>query len=243
MKHILPLLASLSMISMAHAAESTPYQIKFPSGNVAAAAVTPEVITYASCKSLLDAEPSTASGVYTLTSNIDVYCDMTSNGGGWTLVSAQFEGDVSTGWNEGSQPDYDPSLVSKKSFSLSQAELPSHTQTGFGKDLAATTADYFNHTYVTGNITLSTLTGLKAGASYQVHRNSATYYTNHDPELAIVVVNPEWFNTLILDKTGGISGDWAYSMDNPETTSRGFALAGVVYYGTTETFAWTMWVR
>ena len=50
---------------------------------------------YRSCKEILDAGASTGDGVYTIdvdghngpTAAFDVYCDMTTNSGGWTLIA------------------------------------------------------------------------------------------------------------------------------------------------------------
>ena len=71
----------------------TPYPSMYPTLQPTA--------TPASCKELLEQIPSSPSGVYDLNvvggTKRSVYCDMTTNGGGWTVVFAQQLGDNTCG--------------------------------------------------------------------------------------------------------------------------------------------------
>ena len=49
---------------------------------------------------------------------------MTSDGGGWTLIAAQFEALPETDWNRGRTETYDPSLATGASFTLNTSEIP-----------------------------------------------------------------------------------------------------------------------
>ena len=203
--------------------------------------------TTASCLEL-KASGITTSGIYTIDTDgegsnapFQVYCDMTTDGGGWTLVAAQYENDPITNWNEGIQSDYDPSLATKKSFVLNTSQMPVHNQVAFGQDLNPTAIDYVSpFVYGTGNIDKTIATSPKTGKSYHIHRNNALYYTANDPE-GTTNTDSALLNTLTFDETGGAKYSWAFS-PNAAQVSRGYAMNGDKQ-STSESYAWTVWVR
>lgn len=201
-------------------------------------------VVYGSCKEILDAGASTGDGVYMIKrvgqpNEEPFYCDMTSDGGGWTLMTAQFESNPIE-WNEGMQFDYDPSLATKKSFAIRLA--PTHTQVSFGKDLVASFVDYFDSQYTVGNINLNTMTGKKTGDNYQIYRNTHYAIGNNDPEVGGVYSNTSWNNTMILDKTNGTFYSWVFAPRNTIQANRGVGMNGGPMW-TNEDYAWTIWVR
>ncbi len=201
-----------------------------------------------SCRQIKLGHPDSVSGVYWIQSitadtptPFQVYCDMDSDGGGWTLVAAQFESDPVTDWNEGFQPDYDPSLAAGASFALQRYDIPPHVETAFGRDTEATFVDYVRFVYDTSDIPVVELTGKKTGELYNVHRDSGAYHLDYDPE-STETSDAEWNNALTFDKTGGVNNSWAFGPNHPQAAQRGYAMNGD-YSASGESEAWTVWVR
>ena len=208
-----------------------------------------------SCQEILDAGISTGDGVYTIDPDgsagakvpFQVYCDMTTDGGGWTLVAAQFESDPVTNWNEGIQSDYDPTLATSKGFAFSSSELPTHTEMGVGKGLDPTYLTYFNYTYTTGNIATTSIVGAD-GSSYLIHRDSGSFYYDYNPDGTSGNLG-QWNNALTVEGsagggyTTGPDYTWAFA---PKVTAsegqRGYGMLGETQFDL-DSYAWTIWVR
>lgn len=204
----------------------------------------PEPVARQSCLAILQAGEGASNGVYEITLNDSkqrVYCDMTTAGGGWTMVVAQFESDSVTNWNEGIQADYDPSLASRRGFSLNTIQIPFHTQTGFGQNLNPVALDYGRFIYSTGDIPVTNVAGLRTGEIFQVHRSQANYYSFHNVGGSLSTADATWANTLTFDATT-YTFSWAFSPKGVTQANRGYAF-NANRSSTSESFAWTVWVR
>lgn len=170
----------------------------------------------------------------------DVYCDMETDGGGWTLVAAQYENNP-VSWSQGIQANYDPALAGKRSFALNSLQVPPHTYTAFGKDLEPTFIGYSQMLYTTGDIGVWTVKNLKTGINFHAHRSSVYYFSSHDPE-STGGNTSIWNNTLTYDQCGGTFSSWAFSPQHNTAINRGYGMNEYVG-NVTDDYAWTVWVR
>ena len=205
---------------------------------------------YASCKEILEAGKSTGNGVYTINNgskDYNVYCDMNTDGGGWTLVVAAFEDYILYNWNEGIQSDYQPDLTTRKSFALNSSELPTHSQMSYSavnsSDLKIG-SEAFNFIYSTGNIQTQTIQSYTTLKNFDIHREVGNHYAHHDPDDNYRAnTSPEpWDNTLTIDESGIRGSNFAYSPNAPLPENVGYSYDGVKST-TNELFAWAIWIR
>ena len=207
----------------------------------------PPTQTYASCLEIFNAGLSIGDGVYSINNgskDYDVFCNMTTNGGGWTLVLAQFESNPATNWNEGIQPDYDPTLNTGTSFTLNTSEMPTHTAMAYAASSPSQMNVFgavFSYVYTTGNIPVTLITST-TGQNYQIHRDTAWRFGNNDPEFSGSSGNPQIVDVLTIDITGRNGFSFAFAPNDNLEYVRGYGYNGDTN-SSSESFAWAIWVR
>lgn len=201
-----------------------------------------------SCNEIKTNNPNYETGVYRIANNgvdYNVYCDMTTHEGGWTLVAVQYEHSP-VPWNQGIDPNHDPAI--NQGYSLNTFQLPEHTQISFGQEDARNGRfagnTYFNFIYNTGNIPLTTITSIVNGQNFQVHRDANGYYQYHNPSTGNYLSDPNWNNTLTVQSdTTTITYAWAVSPQHFNPVSIGYAIAGQNRSAVSDNGAWMVWVR
>ena len=205
--------------------------------------------TYSSCNEILSNNPTFETGNYMIENSgqqYQVYCDMTTHGGGWTLVVVQYEHDPVIDWNEGIQSDYDSD--GNVGFALNSSELPSHSQVSFGQEDARSGRfagnTYFNFIYSTGNIPLTTITSIVSGTDFLLHRDIGGFYHWHNPSTGIYGNEYVWNNSLFVNPVSNdITFAWAFSPQQSTQVARGYAIAGSDRQSINDNGAWMVWVR
>tara|TARA_B100000073_G_C23708789_1_gene563392 strand:+ start:385 stop:1179 length:795 start_codon:yes stop_codon:yes gene_type:complete len=199
---------------------------------------------YSSCKEIYNQLQTRLNGVYEIINNnkiYPVYCNMTDNGGGWTMVVAQYENNPIP-WDEGRQPDYDPSLETKQSFALSNEDIPQHSEISYGQDLNLKQNVAFNHVYQTGNIPITEIINKYDNVSFYIHRNESHYFADHRARpTARKYYSDQWTSTLTIDSTA-VSNAFAFSRKQNGNIYTGYAYDGR-RDSIVDTNAWVVWVR
>ena len=78
---------------------------------------------------------------------------------------------------------------------------------------------------------------------YHVARVNNGYYNDHDPEEVFIAMADYWEETLTVDRVGMTGYDYMFAPKATAQSHRGYGYGGQTQYNSTNTFAWTVWVR
>lgn len=208
-------------------------------------------LTGASCQDIFS-QGGRDDGIYTITTGageLRAACHFVDSGpltGGWTAVVAQYEASP-VGWNAGIAADRADAGYLDTGFSMTQAQVPTHTAMAVGRISSGSMAliDGIAQGYSTGNLAHFSAPGLLNGTLYDVHRGDGSYYNFHDPDIGSTGSDPNWNNTLTFDRQGPSNGEytWAFSAQQGAANARGYAYDGASLEGTNENFGWVVFVR
>ncbi len=201
---------------------------------------------YSSCRELLSdaGQYQNQNGVYKLTINgqqIDVYCDLTQNIGGfmgWTLITAQKES-APVGWNDGVNASYNPLA---DSFSFNGSQIPSHYRVAFGGNLNQAFVLMLDYTYTAGEISNTLVFSESPRRPYYIHRSSSENYFANDPDMA-TSGDAQFNNTLTVDRSATWGREWSFSPNATNPDERGYSFNGVYLGDSSNNQLWTIWVH
>lgn len=208
---------------------------------------------YHSCKELYDdpESPMSGNGIYEIkpdgSTPINVYCYNRA-----TLITAQFENDALSNWGEGIQPDYDPTLASKKSFTFNAAQIPAHDRVYFGSNY---TLAYCLEglSYTTGNLAKANYPACSnPNTLFVVYRKTNAHYSDHNPDKGSAFIGDDnvghngALEVEIHQNNGtpstGSDHTYAFAPNVSSAAARGYSMGGYKYT-TSESYAWTIWVE
>lgn len=191
------------------------------------------------------------SGVYSfktaLSSATNYYCNMDSFWWWWTAISAQYDFDPTSSWSEWIQGDYDPSLATRKSFSLNDSQVPSHSEFWFSNSLDKI-SDYVTFSYSPwSEIILENTLSPASWKSYDITRRTWSYYENLEPE-SWISLSWDFNNSLVIDENIWFynqksENTFAFSPNSSNLSDRSSAFWWQNLLSERQNFPFILWIR